>query len=85
VQCLHEIGADEPKHYLAPPATEAKPAEEGETLATEGEPATTPADGAPAEEPAATDENPFGAGAQEAAPAAKNVEFGTDDENPFEE
>lgn len=90
VQCLHEIGADTPTQYAVPSQTEAKPAEDGQApddaYSTESASATTPAESTPAEEPAATDgENPFGAGAQEAAPAAEEEPgFGTGDENPFE-
>ncbi|MGD9636855.1 MAG: PQQ-binding-like beta-propeller repeat protein [Pirellulales bacterium] len=89
VQCLHEIGADKPTHYGAAPKTEA-PSGAGQEPAAEqtgeSQPATAPAVNAPAEEPAATTENPFSAGAQEAAPPAKEESsFGTGDENPFEQ
>lgn len=87
VQCLHEIGADEPTRYTTPPKTEQAPAEGTEAPAkddqSEVDSATPPAESAPAE-PAA-DENPFGAEAQEAAPAAEEDSgFGTGEENPFE-
>lgn len=86
VQCLHEIGADEPTHFLAPPKTEELPSEEVQATAEgytgTGEPVATPATAEPAATP---DENPFGAGAQEAAPpATEESSFGTGDENPFE-
>lgn len=81
IQCLHEIGADTPTDYakasdgaLPPPAGETEPATEPTTPAETEE--------APAAEP--TGENPFGADAEPAAPAAEGTEFGTDDENPFD-
>jgi len=82
VQCLHEIGADQPTQYLAPSKSEQPPAEEGQAPAdeypSEGEPATEPA-----EEPA-EGVNPFAAGAEEVAPPTEQAApFGTGEEDPF--
>lgn len=70
VQCLHEIGADEPTHYAKQPVAKegsTKPPEETE-LGEESQPATEPARPArPADQPAmeksgfgTADEDPFG-------------------------
>jgi hypothetical protein len=97
VQCLYEIGADQPTFYAKPPAatvTAPKP-EGGEAYRGDGEPATEPA-AAPAVEPVApapeteppaaksSEENPFGESAEQPAPAAEGTDFGTEDENPFD-
>lgn len=85
VQCLHEIGAEEPTLHHLPGAVE-KATEDKEAVgATEkyredGESAAAPEESA---EPAAG-ENPFGAGAEDAEPAADDSGFGTGDDNPFE-
>jgi outer membrane protein assembly factor BamB len=99
VQCLHEIGADEPTYYAEQPAAKeelAKPQEEeyredGQpTTEPTTEPAATPAlppqDASPFDEPAIDEgsASPFESDAEEAAPAAEESDFGTDDENPFE-
>jgi hypothetical protein len=82
VQCLHEIDADEPKSYVAPPKTEGQPGEAGKTPAEE-----LPAEGAATEDAAAeapANENPFGAGAEQVEPAAEEASpFGTGEEDPF--
>ncbi len=91
VQCLHEIGADQPTYYAKSPVAEEQPAdaEAEETTPGEDEPATEPTPRpqavAPAEEPAFEDDgaNPFSEPADAAAPA-DNSGFGTDDENPFD-
>jgi outer membrane protein assembly factor BamB len=97
VQCLYEIGAEEPTYYAKPPVkSEAEPKPEGgEEYRGDGQPATAPA-AAPVAEPAApapkavppaaesNQENPFGESTQQPAPAAEGTDFGTEDENPFD-
>jgi len=99
VQCLHEIGANEPIHYVVRPAAKTKPAEPAaEEYRGDGQPATEPApkpaatpplppqDAKPSDIPAAVEDggNVFGAPAEEAAPPAESTEFGTGEENPFQ-
>lgn len=82
LQCLHEIGAEEPTHYRAAQAVEELPA--ADESEEEIEPATEPVESEPDDvtTPAA-DENPFAPAAQEAEPEDE-TDFGTDDENPFD-
>jgi hypothetical protein len=71
VQCLHEIGIDEPIRYIAPPLPEnldEKPAPGAEAPAGEA-PAATPA------EPGAAEDDPFGVGP--ADDAANDDPFGS--------
>jgi outer membrane protein assembly factor BamB len=92
VQCLHEIGANEPTHYAEHPAatSEGEAAAPAATAPIESAAPTEPAATGPSEgtegfgEPAAEPENPFGAPAEEAAPPASESDFGVEDENPFE-
>jgi outer membrane protein assembly factor BamB len=99
VQCLHEIGADEPTHYVVPSV----PASDGEAPAAtreyrgEGEPPSGPTrepaeatalpsqDEDPFDQPADGQDggDPFGAPADEAATPAEDSNFGVE-ENPFE-
>jgi outer membrane protein assembly factor BamB len=89
VQCLHEIGAQEPIFHH-PPETEEPPADEA--AAPVVEPASPPADAEPeTPTPPAFDDDPFGAmeeGDTEEQPAeepAEAGEFGAeDDEDPFD-
>lgn len=82
VQCLHEIGADEATNYVALPKTEVQPGKEGRAMADEFTSDGESAEVSPAEEPAS--ENPFGAGAEQAEPAAEEASpFGTGEEDPF--
>ncbi len=94
VQCLHEIGADKPMHYVERPAVETKPTEpatkeyqgDGQPAASPApKPAASPAAIAPAAKPAKVDksDNPFGAPAQATPPPVESNPFGTGDENPF--
>jgi hypothetical protein len=90
VQCLHEIGADEPTHYVERPAAETKPTEPAtEEYQGDGQPAAQPAPKPaavpPANRPAEIDrsENPFGTPALPTPPQDESNPFGTGDENPF--
>ena len=83
VQCLHEIGADEPTYY-AKPSTAGKPPK-----AEEGEPAGEKQPDNPFGQPAAPAEkaNPFGGPAEPVAPEKekeKESDFGTGETNLFE-
>jgi outer membrane protein assembly factor BamB len=94
VQCLHEIGADEPTHYVERPAAtpEGESAAPAATTAPiESAAPTEPAATEPAEEtegfgePAAEPEgNPFGTPSEEATPPPAESDFGVEDENPFD-
>jgi outer membrane protein assembly factor BamB len=95
VQCLHEIGADEPTYYAERPADHQKFTAPAEEEPSAGEPAIEPgptqpqlpATDDPFAQPAAEADgaDPFGAPAEESQPAAEESgEFGTDDANPFE-
>ena len=98
VQCLHEIGAEQPTYYIQPPsAAEGEAAEPPlEGYRGEGEPPTEPrpaaarpsdAEGPFAPLPEVDAENPFGppAGgeADESDEPADESPFGVEDENPF--
>lgn len=82
VQCLHEIGADEPTRYRAAATVEEPPADDESD--EEVEPAAAPAESEPDDYSApAVEENPFAPSAQEGAPA-EETDFGTGEENPFD-
>jgi outer membrane protein assembly factor BamB len=82
VQCLHEIGVNEPVMYrqpVAPPAASDKPLGEGTPEADTAAPATQP----PAVQPAAEDEpSPFSEGPAE--PADAPADAAGEEDNPFE-
>jgi outer membrane protein assembly factor BamB len=92
VQCLHEIGVNEPTLYrqpIAPPVAEDAAADGEKPPAAPTEPAADEAEADKADEPAAEapapadEESPFGAEepAADAAPAEEEAPM--DDENPF--
>jgi outer membrane protein assembly factor BamB len=87
VQCLHEIGANEPTLYrqpMAPPAAEETPAEGEKPPATPAEPAADETAAPPDDAPApAEEESPFGDDEPAADEAPADVEEPMD-ENPFE-
>jgi outer membrane protein assembly factor BamB len=90
VQCLYEVGADEPTHYVKPAAAAATEGEATEPT-TEAAPPAEPADDEtaapvdPFNQPATEteSEDPFGTPAEEATPPAEDTGTGAEDENPF--
>jgi antirestriction protein len=81
VQCLHELGAEEPLYYQPATTGEERPAEPSDTMPMDTEP---PADTMPPEPDADDDVSPFDEETEEAEMPAEDSPFGVDDDNPFD-